>query len=289
MPLSDKHAPCMQCSLRSPPSPHSLRSPPRLCCSLAAHSSRSLRCPAAARLARVARRLACSVCSPRLPAVLASLAAACFCPARFACLLLLPRASLASALLTFTSPPPRLLLIHLAHLLCSLRSLLLASLAHCSLTARSLLAHCSLTARSLLSLCSPDSSPHPVVPLRHDCLAARGGKLRCDSPQSLSDPHTHPFCTTLPVPIFDPSGLMARARNLDQIARAPAPGINLLCAIAVTLRGPRLHARSTAQLQLPSAPTLSHHPITPKRHSPGGGDTHAQCGFQASVSLGAVL
>ena len=226
MPLSDKHAPCMQCSLRSPPSPHSLRSPPRLCCSLAAHSSRSLRCPAAARLARVARRLACSVCSPRLPAVLASLAAACFCPARFACLLLLPRASLASALLTFTSPPPRLLLIHLAHLLCSLRSLLLASLAHCSLTARSLLAHCSLTARSLLSLCSPDSSPHPVVPLRHDCLAARGGKLRCDSPQSLSDPHTHPFCTTLPVPIFDPSGLMARARNLDQIARAPAPGIN---------------------------------------------------------------
>ena len=214
MPLSDKHAPCMQCSLRSPPSPHSLRSPPRLCCSLAAHSSRSLRCPAAARLARVARRLACSVCSPRLPAVLASLAAACFCPARFACLLLLPRASLASALLTFTSPPPRLLLIHLAHLLCSLRSLLLASLAHCS-----------LTARSLLSLCSPDSSPHPVVPLRHDCLAARGGKLRCDSPQSLSDPHTHPFCTTLPVPIFDPSGLMARARNLDQIARAPAPGI----------------------------------------------------------------
>ena len=215
----------MQCSLRSPPSPHSLRSPPRLCCSLAAHSSRSLRCPAAARLARVARRLACSVCSPRLPAVLASLAAACFCPARFACLLLLPRASLASALLTLTSPPPRLLLIHLAHLLCSLRSLLLASLAHCSLTARSLLAHCSLTARSLLSLCSPDSSPHPAVPLRHDCLAARGGKLRCDSQQSLSDPHTHPFCTTLPVPIFDPSGLMARARNLDQIARAPAPGI----------------------------------------------------------------
>ena len=147
VPLSDKHAPCMQCSLRSPPSPHSLRSPPRLCCSLAAHSSRSLRCPAAARLARVARRLACSVCSPRLPAVLASLAAACFCPARFACLLLLPRASLASALLTFTSPPPRLLLIHLAHLLCSLRSLLLASLAHCSLTARSLLAHCSRFAR----------------------------------------------------------------------------------------------------------------------------------------------
>ena len=57
-------------------------------------------------------------------------------------------------------------------------------------------------------------------------LPARGGKLRCESPQPLSDPSDPPFSTTLPFPFFDPSGLMAWARNPDRIARAPAPGIN---------------------------------------------------------------
>ena len=41
---------------------------------------------------------------------------------------------------------------------------------------------------------------------------------------------------------------------------------------------------SCSHPQLPPCLTT----LTPKRHSPGGGDTHAQCGFQASVSLGAV-
>ena len=137
--------------------------------------------------------LASLLCSLR-SLLLASLAAACFCPARFACLLLLPLALLASALLTFTSPPPRLLLAHLARLLCSLRSLLLASLTHCSLTARSLLAYCSRFARLTARL----TESCPRFPCAMVALPARGGKLRCESPQSLSDPS---YCTTLPFPV----------------------------------------------------------------------------------------
>ena len=200
--------------------------------SLASLSSSSMLLACCSLISLASLPCCCSPCPCRSPARLLGLLASLACSARFArCCLLLSRSLRLPAAAPTRFARLRPADVHLAATspaAYSPRSLaVLASLAP-SRFARSLLAHCSLTARSLLSLCSPDSSPHPAVPLRHDCLAARGGKLRCDSPQSLSDPHTHPFCTTLPVPIFDPSGLMARARNLDQIARAPAPGI-ILC------------------------------------------------------------
>ena len=195
--------------LRSPPLQRSLRSPHRLlllallAASLADHSSHIAREAAyswAARLARFVRRLACrllqSTCSLRSPAL-----------THFVRLLASPAARSPGS--SLRSPGAW----QLASLARQLASLSLTVRFARSLAARLLAARLAAHLRAASAAASVSIA-----------LPARGGKLRCKSPQSLSDP---PFCTTLPFPIFDPSGLMARARNPDRIARAPAPGIKV--------------------------------------------------------------
>ena len=191
--------------LRSPPLQRSLRSPHRLlllallAASLADHSSHIAREAAyswAARLAHFVRRLACrllqSTCSLRSPAL-----------THFVRLLASPAARSPGS--SLRSPGAW----QLASLARQLASLSLTVRFARSLAARLLAARLAAHLRAASAAASVSIACLPAV------------ELRC-KPQSLSDP---PFCTTSPFPIFDPSGLMARARNPDRIARAPAPGI----------------------------------------------------------------
>ena len=191
--------------------PRSLRSPPCLACSPArllllaslaashaAHSSRSHRSPAG-RHACVACRLA--VRSPRSPADLASLAAACFgsrslrstAPARFA------RLRPADDYRATTSPAAR-----------TPRSPAEQPARFCRLLASAGCLLRSLTARLLLSLRSPGKhASQRVVRASHTTSifsAAPDGGVRNVS-QSLADPRTSDFCTTLADPyLLTPPG-----------------------------------------------------------------------------------